>query len=275
MHRLVALLSAVAAFCVLPAVAADSTGRGQAGVQAHLDASAGIFQFDFMDGSLTVLQAAGRANLPLSGEWNLQIDAQALSVANQEMISATDGAVFVHLYQRIPDQYAWGAFGGIDRFDVDFFGLTQATVGVEAQRYFDHLTLYGQGWYSHLTTADDAGDVFGARAAATVYFDANTAISGDLAAAHLTASAGDFEASIYTAIARATHRFEGTSIAPFAEARWDHIVAMGDQWSTTSVMAGVRVLLDPDGSTLQSNERSGPPMSVLPFQYLVLIGGGG
>lgn len=277
-HRFAVPAIAGAAAFLLPSSiwAADVAGPAAEpvplAIQGHLDAAAGIFRFDFLDENLTEIRGAARINVPVNADWNLELDGQAQSISQQK-ISGRQGGAFAHIYKRDPNAYAFGAFGGVERFDSDFFKLTQATAGLEAQAYFASLTLYGQGWYSHLSTEEgDTGGVFGARGEVTAYLDANTALTGDVAMAHLDADDGDFAANVYTASARAMHRITDSPIAPFAEARWDYFTAEGGHRTTWSVLGGVRLLFDPEGSTLQSNQRTGPAMDVAHFQYLTFVG---
>ena len=62
------------------------------------------------------------------------------------------------------------------------------------------------------------------------------------------------------------HRFDGTPIAGFAKVRWDQMDGDGYSGSATTVLAGIRIIADPPGSTLRSS-LMGVPMDVEPIQF--------
>ena len=258
-----------------PPAGSDFYAPGSA-VQAHVDLyGGGIFingdiGSDYPD-SAGVIGGAGRANMPLRDGWNVQADVQSLAVLinddGGDYSTPTEFSGYAHLYKMTPGSHALGIYGGASWL----LGPQVYTAGLEGQMYWQRFTLYGQASAAALNFADISGSAVQVRGQGQWFLNDNTALLGDVI---WTSIDLDESATDLTLIGTVMHRFDGTPIAGFAKVRWDHATGGGYSEDATTVLAGVRIIADPPGSTLRSS-LIGVPMNVEPIQFGLLGLGGG
>jgi hypothetical protein len=227
-------------------------------VQAHVELYAGPLSVEETDDLSVLFGGAGRANVPLANDGNLQLDAQGSAVIFSEGKSAPQYAAYAHWYRRDPGSHALGVFGGASAVPQ----ANQTTIGVEGQVYWPQFTLYGQGSVSRMQSFSSDGWAFQLRAEGQWFVSDDTVVLGDLM---WTRADLDFaNASTWTFAGTLVHRFTGSPFSGFLRARYDTIdteFTTLDEWSA---VAGVRLSADPPGSTDKSHRRNGPAMDVLP-----------
>jgi hypothetical protein len=231
-------------------------------VQAHVDLFGGVQSYSgeiSSDYTYGLFGGAGRANLPIRNNWNVQVDAQGSLLADHDdsyVESAAEFAGYVHLYKRQPESHALGLLvgGGTSYY------LHHLTFGVEGQMYWPRFTLYGQALVSRLSYGSDEAHAVQLRGEGQWYLTDNTVLIGNLIWSHL--SEDSYNANVFSVGAGAMHRFHGGPVAGFVKVRWDHLSYDSAVGSSLTALAGVRVHADPPMSTLKSHLRTGPAMNV-------------
>jgi hypothetical protein len=241
-------------------------------VQAHVDLYGGVQWYSgevSEDEHAGLFGGAGRANLPIQNNWNIQADAQGSTLVYHDgggTFSYPEFAGYVHFYKRQPESHALGVFVG----GGSIFYVHTLTFGVEGQMYWPQFTLYGQASVSKLTVSDESAHAVQLRAEGQWYVTDNTMIVGDLIWTHLTEDSDT--SNVLSVGVSAMHRFHGGPLAGFIKARWDHLSYESAIGNNFVVLGGVRVHADPPGSTLKSHRRTGPAMDV--EQVLFQLGPG-
>lgn len=193
-----------------------------------------------------IFVGAGRANLPLSHLWNLEIEIGGGAwFRNGESFSAI-GALG-HLWRRL-DNAAVGVFGGAynDRFE-----LVEGTVGLEGKAYLGNLTLGGSGSYSW----GDEYYYWMALAGADFYLTPELRLSGE--ASYYEGDVSGFSLEHWNSRVIGEYHFAGTPLTGWTEASYtDYGDDFGHEWAG---IAGVRLLLNSTaGTTLQQHDRQVP-----------------
>jgi hypothetical protein len=253
--------SALAAGSSTMPVVAPTTPQEQT-VQAHVDLYGGLFSLDLMgNDSGYIVGGAGRANVPLQNDWNLQVDAQGSAfgfTSGKGGWTNPEFGGYAHFYKRDPNSHALGIFGGAEFYS----GPQLYTIGAEGQMYWPQFTLYGQAsvssfncngpCYSNLT-------MFQLRGEGQWFVNDNTVLLGDVIWRSFT---GDDNFDMFTVAGTLMHRFNQGPISGFVTARWDGLGSgpTADQWTG---LIGIRVHADPAGSTEKSHRHTGPAMDVV------------
>jgi hypothetical protein len=269
--------AAIGAAAMAPAFAADFAPPPvfvpppPVAVQAHVDLYGGFFTADNFDPGESgfVFGGAGRANVPLDGSRNLQLDAQGSTLiftsgAFTESFGEVGG--YAHWYARDPASHALGLFAGADFFAGD---PQVYTAGVEGQMYWPAFTLHGQASLSSVQSGSTSGLAFQLRAEGQWFLAPDTVLLADV----MWVGVDDFyddNASFLTLLAQLQHRFNGGPFSGFVRARYDRNNFDDPDFNVASAVVGVRVQADPPGSTEMSHRRTGPAMDVLPM----FVGGG-
>lgn len=273
------LMSAVAAF-PFAAHAADLSGDTrfvdetftptiERGVVGHLelalgwseisiDQSPNRFLNEFWNEQGGVFEGWGRANIPIGGYVNLEIETGGIAFFD-DGASRTGYGVFGHL---------WGGWNGV-RLGVfggaGFHDITIGTVGIEGEVDLGNLTLGAQGSYNF---TDDGlvcppglcdEDYWGVRAWADFYVTPNTKIGGEVGWWQLddfTGGDGLLGINQFSASGRIEHRFASTPISAFA--RVDYWDFGRFDLQTVIVSGGLRIFLDRPDMTLQDHDREVP-----------------
>jgi hypothetical protein len=263
------MLSASAIAISLPAYAADvSSGyippsgdpvySPQPMVTGHLDLGIGPMSVDFDGGSenVTVFVGAGRANIPFSGgAWNIELETGGGSIFNSDFSYSTIGTA-AHLWTR----FGGGALGvyGAANFPT---GATIGTVGAEVEGYLGAITLGANADYNW----GDGFDFWTVRGEADAYVTPDFRVGGELS--FISADGTD----AWGAALDTEYRFTGTPLSVWAEGAYTSFDSGGPEiWAG---LLGVRVFMDPAGSTLESHDREVPWDSGLLGNRLVLFGG--
>lgn len=190
--------------------------------------------------------AAGRANLPLMGSWNLEIETGGGSWFDSDHSSSSIG-VLGHFWKRLSSA-AIGVFGGVN---YPIYELVEGTAGLEGEAYFGSITLGASGSYNW----GDGFHYWMAGVGADFYLTPETRLTGE--ASYYD---GDFFGISYNewnARLIGEHHFAGTPLTGWAEASYtDYGDGLGHEWAG---LAGVRVLLNttPD-TTLRQHDRDVP-----------------
>jgi hypothetical protein len=243
-------LAAVLAAGAGAAEAADAFGPGavflpQPIVTGDLEVGLGIFRPD--GGTDTgVFTTTGRANVPLQGSLNVQLQTTGTALFLDGMsMQWTD--FYGHVWQRLPTT-AWGLFGG-----TAFLGGMVHAAGAEAKVYLGNISLGGEAAY--LWTSTGGTNAWEVAGAANMYLDPNTRIGAGIQ--HITGFASDYTAWNVDI----EHRFAGS---PWSV--WGYFTSI-DVAGTSSwaALAGFKWFMDAPNSTLQSHEQD------VPFWFKSLI----
>jgi hypothetical protein len=189
---------------------------------------------------------AGRANLPLWGAWNLELETGGGAWFDSDDSDPSFGALG-HLWKRL-NSAAVGMFGGVN---YPIYQLVEGTVGLEGEAYLGSFTLGASGSYNW----GDGFDYWMAGAGADFYLTSESRLSGE--ASYYD---GDFSGTSYTewnARVIGEHHFAGTPLTGWAEASYtDYGDGLGHEWAG---LAGVRVLMNTTtDTTLQQHDRDVP-----------------
>jgi hypothetical protein len=238
----------------------DAVEPAPPSVVGHLELSAGWWHREFSDNpevdNRIRLEGHGRINIPLVGNWNLELEAGG-AWATEENIDQdkTDINGFAHLWTDWTG-LRLGAFGGADL--VDNTGDVWVTTG-GAEGEIDignNLTLGLQGSYSD-ADCPDCNFVY-VLGWADFYPGPNTKIRiqagwGDLV------DINDPAFNFWNVSGTAEHRFAGTPISIFAKAGYESIYQQAAE--IVSVAGGLRIFFDGNVLTLQEHDHQ------VPFEY--------
>jgi hypothetical protein len=205
--------------------------------------------------------AAARVNVPFGGLGNFELEARFDSLFENGYANNRSTLV-AHLYARNPERFAVGAFGGY----VTPMGYSMIAGGAEAQAYVGYAVLYGQALYAYGNLGCDDCTVTAAQARGGVelFVSPRTSFAFDGLYTRYTFYSDVFQ--VLSAVATITHQVGGGPLALFAEAEFDRITNSfdADSWMHTyAVRGGMRILLGPPGTTLQSLATTGPGMDTI------------
>jgi hypothetical protein len=175
----------------------------------------------------------GVVTVPFGNGWNFAVEGDAGYLFDADEWVALGTA---HIFYLNPT-WAAGIFGTVTTED-------QSSAGVEAAAFIgSNVDVIGTAEYMF-----EDPNFWGVTAAANVYFDPNTAITGTVGTAW-SDDADDFQ----VAALGIEHRFDATPVSAYAEAGWTNLV--DDAYSITG---GARVVFGAAGSTLQEYNRQNP-----------------
>lgn len=209
---------------------------------------------------------SGRVNLPFAGVFNLEFEAGAQSRApwNDSLVGA-----FAHLYWRDPSRFALGIFGGYTNpYDARFYSF-----GGEAQLYLGSFTLYAQGsrGTSDVSCSSCPTETWQGRGSIQWFVTPGTNLAVDgLYTRYSEINSSDL--NVATVILTGTQQLGSSPLALFLQGRYENssYTDSSPGAETFTARAGVRLLLGPAGSTLQSIARTGPAMDTVTLQPIVI-----
>jgi len=207
------------------------------------------------------LGAASRVNVPLGGLANFELEARFDTTRNGGY-GDSRSALLAHLYARNPERFAIGVFGGY----VSPAGFGMVAGGVEAQAIAGYAVFTGQALYGYGNFGCDGCTVTAmqGRGGVELFVSPHTSFSFDGLYTRYTYYSDVFQ--VVSAVATVTHQLGGGPLALFAEAEFDRITNSfdADSWMHTyAVRGGIRILLGPPGTTLQSLATTGPGMDTI------------
>jgi hypothetical protein len=209
---------------------ASSASYGAPGVFGDAHLSATYFNADSNDD--WSVDFGGVVTVPFGNGWNVALEGDAGYLFDAgDWVALATGHVFY-----LNQAWAAGIFGTITTED-------QSSAGVEAAAFINNVDVIGTVEYMF-----EDPKFWGATAAANLYFDPNTAVTGTVGGAW-SDDADDFQ----LASLGIEHRFDATPVSAYAEAGWTNFV--DDSYSLT---AGARFVFGAAGSTLQEYNRANP-----------------
>jgi hypothetical protein len=250
----VVALAAVAAAFACPALAADLSpppagdpiyAPAPMALVGHLELGVGIGKIDNYDEGFGLFEGAGRVNIPLRNDWNIQVDVNTAATFWSGGDSYSIGGPAAHVWHRGPAG-AVGVFGG-----VVFGGGTLGYGGVEAT--FDPTSNTTLGAQASFGAGQGGYNYWAICGWANYYFTPDTKLRGDVA--YMDDNQDD---SGWSASARLEHRFTGTAISAFGQVGFASASSSGNTATSWNGLVGVRLFLDPAGTTLQAHDHMVP-----------------
>lgn len=252
--RIVAL-AAVAAVVAGPAIAADFSQPPPAGdpiyapksmtLVGHLELGVGFINSNSDNAGM--FAGAGRVNIPLHNDWNIQADLNAAAVFQSGGYSTVGAGPAVHVWHR-GAQGAVGVFGG-----VLFGGATTGFGGAEATVDVSPSTTLGIQASAGSTSAGSSHATYwNVRGWGNFYFTPDTKLRGDLG---YTSAPG---ASVWNVAATLEHRFTASPMSVFGRVAYVNGSGNGSSASAWSGAVGLRLFLDPPGTTLRDHDHMVP-----------------
>ena len=224
----------------------------------HLELALGITDHSGGDGGFAfakdnAFEGWGRANVPLGGYLNLELEAGGIAFF-EDGSSNTGYGAYGHLWA------GWqaarlGVFGG-----AGFHGMTIGTVGAEGEVDLGPVTLGAQGSYNFADQSAVPGseDYFwGVRGWVDLYITPDTKLGGEVGWWAIEDFLGPLGSGMLTLSGRAEHRFAGSPISIFA--RVDYWDIDGTDANALVASGGIRVFLDGRGTSLTHHDRCGVP----------------
>jgi hypothetical protein len=250
----VVALAVVASAFVGPALAADLYTPPPAGnpiysptpmaLVGHLELGLGFAKTDGYDG-VGLFEGAGRVNVPLHSDWNLQVDLNASASFESGGYSSAIAGPAAHLWHRGPAG-AVGILGG-----AAFGAGTTGFVGAEGNVDVGSNTTLGAqalfGW------ANGGFNYWALRGWVNYYFNPDTKLRGDLGYA-----ATNDDSNSWNATATLEHRFAGTPFSAFGQVGYASSSYSSTRTNSWMAGVGVRLFLDPAGTTLQGHDHLVP-----------------
>jgi hypothetical protein len=250
----VVALAVVASAFAGPALAADLSAPpagdpiyapAPMAMVGHLELGLGFIKADGYSEGYGIFSGAGRVNVPLHNDWNIQVDLNAAATFESDGYSSTSVLPAAHVWHRGPGG-AIGVFGG-----VALGGGTVGLVGVEGT--YDvapNATLgasaaYGAGTYGF--------NYWTVRGWANYYFTPDTKLRGDV----IYSSSND-NANVWGVMAKLEHRVTGTAFSAFGQVAYSNASYSGSSIGSWSGLVGLRLFLDQPGTTLQAHDHMVP-----------------
>jgi len=231
----------------------DSVQPSHPQVVGHLELSGawvGIDDyFDSINEDFGYFEGAGRVNIGLVGNWNLELETGGFAFFDDSGASESGTIAAAHLWS------AWqnlrlGIFGGAQVTD-DTVGFG----GVEGEIDIGNVTLGAEGAYAAFSDCSACNEWF-AEVWANLYLTPNTAVGGSVyyfrPEQNPVPTSQDFR---WGASASIEQRFAGTPLSAFGFAEYEN---QFDAANIYVVGGGFRVFLDQAGMTLQEHDRLVP-----------------
>lgn len=229
--------------------------------------------------------ADARLNYWLNPAWSFQLDAEADELNHPGDVSSPprrETLVVGHFDWRDPRVGSAGMFGGLvrpnDTNDRDSW-KSMGIIGLEGQRYFDSLTLYGQGGYlaqfNRTDDLDQADKVWFARFAPRYFVTANDKLSGEIGYAR--GEMGDNQSDkmrIWNWAATYEHKFDAHPLSVFVQYSGGRLKSTenpSDMITEHTIVGGFRWYFNQ--GTLLANDRTGATYDTPGFiRYLPHVG---
>lgn len=207
-----------------------SLALGWAGTNGHLNS-------DSFSGF-----AGGRANIPFSGAWNEELEANGGWMFNGNNSAA---GIFSHTYYK---NQAWAGglllgYSGINAGSAPFGSGSNGvfTAGVEGVVFMPNTSVLGKVTYNWADAP--MPDFWDVGIEGRYYFEPNTKVTGAIDYYSVNPNAWQFTAAL-------EHRWSGTPFSTFASATYV-TQGGGNQWG---LLIGARWAFDQPGSTMQSHD---------------------
>lgn len=252
----VVALAAIASAFVGPAFAADLYVPPPAGdpvyaptsmaLVGHLELGIGYGKSDFDSSGVGLFEGAGRVNIPFHNDWNLQVDLNTAGIFESGGYSSAVAGPAAHLWHRGPGGAA-GFLGGA----MLGAGGTVGFVGAEANYDVStNATLGAQGTFGW---SNYNFNYWNLRGWVNYYFNPDTKLRGEIGY-----TASNANTSAWNASARLEHRFAGMPFSTFGQVAYANSSYSGSHSSNWSGVLGIRLFLDPPGTTLQGHDHLVP-----------------
>lgn len=207
--------------------------------QALVEIGGGIWSYS--GSTYGAISAAGAANIPLTGGWNLAPELSVVSVFSSSVGTGVAGVV--HAFYRDPQSHALGIYaGGVG----NSAGAGSAfVVGLDGLLYMPRSTFYAQAGYFSGASVGQGGQIVG-----TVrYFPSdNTKLQGSLG--YAASNAG---ISVFGVSATAEQRFDQSPFSAFLTGTY--LASTTSAADQGSLMVGARMYFN--NETLFQNDREG------------------
>lgn len=248
-------LAAVAGVFAGPALAADLSpppagdpiyAPAPMALVGHLELGVGFGKSDASSEGVGLFEGAGRVNIPFHNDWNLQVDLNAAASFESGGYSDAIAGPAAHLWHRGPGG-AVGILGGATFGAGSTLGFVgaEATYDVTSNTTLGAQGIFGWGNYGF--------NYWGVRGWANYYFNPDTKLRGDIA----YASTND-HSSVWSVAGTLEHRFTGTAFSAFGQVGYANASYSGSSSNNWTVLGGVRLFLDPAGTTLQGHDHLVP-----------------
>ncbi len=198
---------------------------------------------------VTLFSTAGRANLPVNANWNLELEANAKAYivgGISALPISVDG--YLHAWTAM-DHLAWGVFGGATHL----LGMQATSFGGEFKHFMRNLSVGGA--VAMTTIAGQTG--WSANASANAYLTSNDRVG--IKGAWMSIGSG----SIWEVSVDAEHRFAQPA-SLFVQAATQG-TSSGSTPNIYYVLGGLRIYMDGAGSTQQTHEGQVPFSFNLPL----------
>jgi hypothetical protein len=252
----VVTLAAVAAVFAGPAFAADLSMPPPAGdpiyapapmaLVGHLELGVGFGKSDLDSDGVGLFEGAGRVNIPLHNDWNIQVDLNAAATFESGGYSYASAGPAAHVWHRGPAG-AVGVFGGAGFGGGGTLGYVgaEATIDPTANTTLGLQASYGFGSYGY--------NYWNVRGWANYYFNPDTKLRGDVG--YTSTNEGG---SVWNVAAELEHRFDARPVSIFGRVGYASATYNGSSSSSWIGMGGIRLFLDPQGTTLQGHDHLVP-----------------
>jgi hypothetical protein len=230
------------------------------------------YDTEYPKGNAVAFGALGAANMWLSNSVSLQVSADAEGTSGYKSNDGTkesrfSGVMGTHLAYRDPSSHAYGIFAGVTGLNsLGYNGSNNGgIVGIEAQKYFGALTLYGQAGYGD--QFNDAGHTmlqkyWFVRGITRYFIDPNLQVSAELGYTNGPAyENGDkYPTDVLNWSLGIEHRLDRSPLSIFASYQGDRSATRTagckrENVVQTTVMVGVKINFG--AGTLQANDRNG------------------
>jgi len=214
-----------------PPPAAAAASYGPTGIFGDVNLSGTYYGGDIPDDFS--LDLGGTVVVPFGNGWNAALEHELGYMFDaHDWVAAGTGHIF---YNNM--MWAAGAFAYLSTEDTH-------GIGVEAAAFVNNFDIIGElGYYW------SSPDYLAASGGANVYFDPNTAVSGNLGVLFVDGGSDGWEADVGF-----EHRFESSPFSGFAELGWVDL----DGSNAFNATAGARFVFGDSGSTLQDFNRRNP-----------------
>lgn len=236
---------------------------------------------EYPQGKAFAFGSLGAANMWLSNKVSLQFSAEGEGTSGYKNNDGTkesrfSGVMGTHLAYRDPSSYALGVFAGATGLtSLGFNGSnTGGIVGLEAQKYFGSLTLYGQSGYGE--QFNDTGHTmlqkyWFVRGVTRYFIGPDLQLSAELGytKGRATESGDKYPTDVLNWSLGVEHRFDRSPLSVFASYQGDRsatktVGCKRENVIQNTIMVGLKINFG--GGTLLSNDRNGATFN-LPKQH--------
>ena len=235
---------------------------------AHIDVFGGLItgSGNSASGSGGVIGSTARANIPLWGWWNLQLDVDGIgsSASNTTNLNHTDLSGYAHLYARMPGWNLGGYVGVTRQSSGEPRWLNQ--IGVEVGVPVNNQMYVGaNAALGFVSQGSASGTMVQVGVNGRYDLTRNHTLRGDLMYTNFSGMPGA-SYSVVTAAVTGQYRFDNSPWGVFAMGRLDSY--SGDaSGSTFQALVGGTLYFDPPGSSLEDQNERGPNWTLLRVAY--------